>query len=52
MKLYKFRDSSSVHHQEFFTVHTAMLYVILKFHKWVRITSVYTCACYADSANP
>ena len=23
-------DSSSVHHQEFFTVHTAMVYVILK----------------------
>ena len=22
-------DSSSVHHQEFFTVHTAMVYVIL-----------------------
>ena len=25
-------DSSSVHHQQFFTVHTAMVYVILKFH--------------------
>ena len=23
-----FQDSSSVHHQEFFTVHTAMVYVI------------------------
>jgi hypothetical protein len=28
MKLYMFPDSSSVHHQEFFTVHTAVVYVI------------------------
>jgi len=30
-------DSSSVRHQEFFTVHTAMVYVIVKFHKWVKL---------------
>ena len=30
-------DSSSVHHQEFFIVHTAMVYVIQKFHKWVKL---------------
>jgi len=24
-----------------FTVHSTMVYVILKFHKWVRITNVY-----------
>jgi hypothetical protein len=28
MKLYIFSDSSSVHHQELFTIHTVMLYVI------------------------
>ena len=28
IKLYIFSDSSTVHHQEFFTVHTAMVYVI------------------------
>jgi hypothetical protein len=28
MKLLHVSDSSSVHHQEFFTVHTAVLYVI------------------------
>ena len=27
-KLYNVSDSSSVHHQEFFTVHTAVVYVI------------------------
>jgi hypothetical protein len=28
MKLYMFSDSSSAHHQEFFAVHIAMVYVI------------------------
>ena len=28
MELLHASDSSSVHHQEFFTVHTAMVYVI------------------------
>ena len=27
--------SSSVHHQQFFTVHTAVVYVTLKFNKWL-----------------
>jgi len=35
-------DSSCVHHQEFFTVYTAMVYVILKFHKWVKLL-MYIC---------
>ena len=30
-------DSSSVHHQEPFILHTAMVYVILKFHKRVKL---------------
>jgi len=34
-------DSSSVYHQEFFTVHTAMVYVILKCHKWVKLLCIY-----------
>jgi len=29
-----------------FTVNSAMVYVILKFHKWVRIISVYMCTIY------
>jgi len=29
-------DSSSVQHQEFFITHTAMVYVILKFHTWEK----------------
>ena len=31
-------DSSSVHHQEFFTVHTAMGYVI--YYCWIRMDSI------------
>jgi hypothetical protein len=35
-------ESSSVYHQEFFTVHTTMVYVIMKFYKWVKGTFIYT----------
>jgi hypothetical protein len=30
-------ESSSVHHQEFFTVHTTTVYVTLKFHKRAKL---------------
>jgi hypothetical protein len=45
-------DSCSAHREEFFTVHTAMVYVILKFHKWVKITSVYTCTMCTSNFYP
>jgi len=43
MKLYVFRTVPSFIISSLFTVHSAMVYVIPKFHKWVRITSVYMC---------
>jgi len=43
MKLYMFRTFPLSIFRISFTVHSAMVYVILKFHKWVRITSVYIC---------
>jgi hypothetical protein len=41
MKLYMFRTVRLSIIGILFTVHSAMVYVIPKFHKWVRITSVY-----------
>jgi len=38
-------DSSSVHHQEFFTVHTAMLYVINPARK---LHDIYHCCVYSE----
>jgi len=38
-----FRDSSSVHHQEFFTVHTAMVYVIQ--FCWQLASSILLASC-------
>ena len=41
-------ESSSVHHQEFFTVHTVMVYVILEFHKRVKFQyDTYHCCVYS-----
>ena len=40
--------SSSVHHQEFFTVHTAMVYVIQVFRqhvRWIRLISLIQLTC-------
>jgi hypothetical protein len=47
MKLYMFRRTPLPIIRSLFTVHSAMVYVILKFHKWVKITSVcnYICVC-------
>ena len=41
MKLYIFRTVCLSIIRSLFTVHSAVVYVILKFHKLVRITSVY-----------
>jgi len=41
MKLYMFRTVPLSIFRSSFTVHSTMVYVILKFHKWIRITSIY-----------
>jgi len=41
MKLYKFRTVPLSIIRILFTVHSAMVYVILIFHKWMRITGNY-----------
>ena len=38
-------DSSSVHHQQFFTVHTAIVYVIQVFCK---LYDIYHCCVYSE----
>jgi hypothetical protein len=43
MKLYMFRTVPLSIIRELLTVHSAMVHVILKFHKCVKITSVYVC---------
>ena len=50
-KTLRVSDSSSVHLQEFFTVHTAMVYVIQKFHKWVKLL-VYNKICREKQLTP
>ena len=48
MNLYMFRTFPLSIIRSLFTVHSAMVYVVLNFHKWVRITSAYMCTkiCY------
>jgi len=41
IKLYMFRTVRLSIIRSFFTAHTTMVYVILKFHKWVKLL-VYT----------
>jgi len=41
MKLYIFQTVRLPIIRSLFTVHSAMVYVILKFHKRVRITNIY-----------
>jgi len=43
MKLCMFQTVPPSIIRNLFTVHSAMVYVILKFHKWVRIIRVYVC---------
>jgi hypothetical protein len=43
MKLYMFRTVRLSIIRSLFTVHSAMVHVILKFHKQVRITCVCVC---------
>jgi hypothetical protein len=37
----------SAHHQEFSTVHSALVSFTLKFHKWVKLL-IYTCVYYSN----
>jgi len=41
-------DSSFVHHQEFFTVHTAMLYVIQVLLTACKLYNIYHCWVYSE----
>jgi len=43
MKLYMFWTVPLSIIRSLFTVHSAMVNIILKFHKWVIIASVYMC---------
>jgi len=43
MKLYMFRTVRLSIIRSLFTLHSAMVYVVLKFHKRVIITGVYMC---------
>ena len=49
MKLLRVSDSSSVHHQEFFTVHTANVYVI---QVWWKVVSRSICSCSQAVSKP
>jgi len=48
-KILHVSDSSSVHHKEFFTVHTAMVYVIQLTRKLsANLYDIYHCCVYSE----